>query len=69
MFLRRSLAHCFNFFGSVHLGVLPPPPPIPKSWLCYCNEMYQTTECSNLVQSGYKGKRQCIVTVYLKFDG
>ena len=21
---------------SVHLGVLPPPPPIPKSWLRYC---------------------------------
>ena len=41
MFLRRSLASlaraysCLKKIMSVHLGVLPPPPPIPKSWLLY----------------------------------
>ena len=33
-----SLARAYNlqFFLSVHLGDLPPPPTIPKSWLRYC---------------------------------
>ena len=51
-----SLAHIIHDFFlllSVHLGVLPPPPPIAKSWLRYCgrvtlplvsNTLYLTTD-------------------------